>query len=152
MTGNVVFYIIIGIVSTLFLGLFILLLFRFSKKRGTSFKGKIIESEIANNITEEVLFRKIACFFRQGKYQHAVIYLFYLFRIFCKENLVIRNAKTILYNNLKKAIVGAANISQLEFDKFLVIYEKARFTNEEITRADFIKIKTLFTKFTDYSF
>ncbi|MBN1329683.1 MAG: hypothetical protein JXA54_09435 [Candidatus Heimdallarchaeota archaeon] len=152
MAGKIAFYIVIGIISALVLGIFVLLLYRLSKKSKTSFKGDRIEMEIVKNFTKDVLFRKIASFVRNGKYRHAVIYLFYSFRIFSKENLIIRNAETIYYKDLKNSITGFSNISKMDFEKFLVIYEKARFMSEEITQDDFFKMKELYTKFTGYSF
>ncbi len=149
---GIAFYVLIGNISLLVIGLFILLIIKFAKRKPLSFKGRIIENEIPDNITKDLLERKIAGFYREGKYQHAVIYLFYLLRLFCKENLVVRNAKMIHYKELKKALLGIVDFSQLEYDKFLGIYEKARFTKEAVTRDDFVRFKSIYTGISGQSF
>jgi len=140
-------YITGGVVGVLLLSLFIVLLGKYFKRRKDRNSGKLIEESIDKKLSEVILLKKVRGFVREEKYQHAIIYLFYAFRIFCKDKLAIRNAQIMEYQELAKTIAGTDNISIMDFEKFIAKYERAYIGEVNITRDEYMKFKELYNLF-----
>jgi hypothetical protein len=139
------YYIAIGLIAALMIALLIVVIFRMLKRKQRT-SGDKIEQSIDDNLSINALQKKANFFTKDKKYSHAIIYLFYVFRIFCEKNYSIKNARIIDHNELIKKLSGFSEISIFELGKFLKIYEKARFSKEENTYEDYIKMKSFIEK------
>jgi hypothetical protein len=116
-------------------------------KRKQRTSGEKIEKSIDDSLSIHALLKKAYFFAKDKKYSHAIIYLFYVFKIFCEKKYNIKNARLIDQNELIRKLAGFSEISVFELKKLLKIYEKARYSNEENTYEDFIKMKNFVSNF-----
>ncbi|MFW9922369.1 MAG: hypothetical protein ACFFDW_03670 [Candidatus Thorarchaeota archaeon] len=83
---------------------------------------------------------------QKQQYRAAVIYIFYYFRIFCQEELKIKNSRILEAEAIQNLTRGITTISQKDISKLNEIYKKARFTKEEISSDEVTKSKFLLEK------
>ncbi len=143
---NYGYYIAIGFIAVLFLVFLLIIFIRLLKKR-KRISGEIIEQSIDDKLPINLIVKKANFFAKDKKFSHAIIYLFYIFRIYCEENYKIKNARVIDHNELVKKLAGFSEISIFDLEKILKIYEKARFTKEENFLDEFIALKSFLTDF-----
>lgn len=143
---NYGYYIAIGFTATFFIVFLIIIIFRMLKRKQRT-SGERIEQSIHKKHSVNILIKKANFYAENKKYSYAIIYLFYVFRIYCEDNYKIKKARFLDHNELIKKLVGFSEISIFELKKLLKIYEKARFTKEENTFEEFIKAKNLISNF-----
>ena len=145
---NLVVYIVGGIFGFALVILIFLFLLK-SYKRKSQNNGQAIEEAINPKISARSLKRLTLNAYREEKYQHAVIYLYYQFRIFCEEKLTIRRARNLPSKNLTSLVAGTPNISLIDVRKFSEIYDIARFSKKEIDKKKCDKAQRLLKSIMD---
>lgn len=140
------YYIVIGVLGGIALLSFFILLYRILKRKNEK-RGLEIEKSISENTTWSEISHMITNAYLEEKYQHGVIYLFYKFRLFCKEKLTIRSAMEIDVEGLVKNIAGTPNISLIDIQSFVEIYSKALYSTS-ISSSEFKRARELLDKIT----
>ena len=148
LASKLYFYIPFGILGGALVILFSLLIYRFFSKR-----RRIDGSEIEKRIDPKTNVLKIKKLIRKSiikeKYQHAIIYQFYLFRIFCQDKQGIRNARTLKVERLLELIRGNPIINYQDVLKAAEIYKEAILGIREMEKVEYQKISFLLERFTD---
>ncbi|NHJ86939.1 MAG: hypothetical protein FK734_15865 [Asgard group archaeon] len=136
---------LIIILSIASLGILILLFFipRLFQRSRLRRERKEIEETIDYNISYNLLQKNIYRFIREKKFAHSIIYLFFIFRRYCKNELNINHALSIDGQELIRFTAGSSHHSMKQSKEMVDIYEKAKFTLDEITYDDFLKMKKL---------
>jgi hypothetical protein len=138
---NIRDYILIGIFGTFLLSLLIVILIRYFRKRGSRISGKQIEQQIDLQISLERLLQKASFFAKDEQYAHAVIYLFFYFRKYCKKNFGVKNAISLSHNEFPDKLVGYDSFSKRELSRIISIYDNAYSGNEIPTRDEYLFVK-----------
>ncbi|NHK29840.1 MAG: hypothetical protein FK730_00715 [Asgard group archaeon] len=143
---NYGYYIAIGFVAAIMVVFLIIIIFRMVKRK-QRISGEKIEQSIDDKLSSDFLLKRASFYANDKKYSHAIIYLFYVFKIYCEKKYNIKNAKSIDHNELIKKLAGFGEVSIFELKKILKIYEKARFSKDENTFEEFIKTRSFISNF-----
>lgn len=123
-----------------------IILSRFIDKKTTKLEGEKIENGINHKASYETILRMINSAKQKEKFRAAVIFSFYYYRIFCQEELGIKNSRVLSPEEIQVQTRGITKISQKDVTKLNEIYRKARFTKEDITFDDVTRSKFLLEK------
>lgn len=143
------FYIPISILGAVLLVLFSLLIYRFFLRRKRRVEGSEIEKKIDPKTSIPKIKKLIRKSIIEENYQKAIIYQFYLFRIYCQEKQGIRNARTLRIERLLGLIRGNPTINYQDALKASEIYKEAISGLKEIEKEEYQKISFLLERFTN---
>lgn len=123
-----------------FIALAIIMILYFLKRQKRRL-GEAIEAELDITSSYYLIGKEIQKAKQIKNYRKSVIYNTFAFRIISQEKLTVRNGRTIPFEELVNALRGSPNLDTRKVEAMIEIYEKARFTDSDITYEDSQKVE-----------
>ena len=115
----------------------------FIQKRQKRKLGESIEEEIDIKANYYLIKKEAQKAKQNNNYRKSVIFNTFAFRIICQEVLIIRNSRTIPFEDLINALRGTPKLDTRKIKTLFEIYEKARYTADSISYDDSMKVEVI---------
>ncbi|MHA1245380.1 MAG: hypothetical protein ACTSP7_12520 [Candidatus Heimdallarchaeota archaeon] len=115
----------------------------FIQKRQKRKLGESIEEEIDIKAKYYLIRKEAQKAKLNNNYRKSIIFNAFVFRIICQEMLTVRNGRTIPIEELVEALKGTPKLDTRKIKTLFEIYEKARYTADDISYDDSKKVEVI---------
>jgi len=133
--------IISSIFSTVLILVLIFVLIKSFRNRKLLYNRAVVEESLNEKMSTQTIYKIASKYSQEERFAESIIALFFIFKIYCKNNLSIRRALTMPAENLLPLIAGVPEISMKKANQALKLYKQASETSLKMTRTDFLKVR-----------